>query len=113
MLDFEQTFGLTYSGPMSFYYDDSPDRKMGFYRHANAICSDEIKINTLYWKGLSDLHKTFLMYHEIAHAVGVGHVQGTLSDGCQSSIMNTHFDYHTNCFDKHYDYYIEELASHL
>lgn len=84
---------------------------MGYYLLSS--CEEKIKINTYYWPQISDLQKTFLMYHEIAHAVGVKHVDGDLEDGCAKSIMNPIFNFYNNCFDIHYDYYIEELASHL
>lgn len=69
-----------------------------------------VEIDPEWWYRASDLDREILIFHELGHCV-LGqheHRDYTLSDGCPGSIMD---EYHIGayCYDKHYDYYIEEM----
>ena len=69
----------------------------------------DIIIDMEYWKQAGYVDREILIFHELGHCVLMqDHRDFKLQDNCPGSIMNT---YHIGeyCYDKHYDYYIEEL----
>jgi len=69
----------------------------------------KIEIDGVWWYSASELDREILIFHELGHCVlGQGHRNYTLSDGCRGSVMD---EYHIGayCYEKHYDYYLEEL----
>lgn len=72
-----------------------------------------IEIDPNWWSWSGDVDREILIFHELGHCVldQHGHRDFRLTDGCPGSIMDT---YHigANCYEKHYDYYIEEMRVH-
>jgi len=69
----------------------------------------EINVDPFFWITYSEIERTALIYHELVHCKFiVDHVDGSLSDGCISSIMNT-VTTDEKCLKKHWKYYVEDL----
>jgi len=88
----------------------------------------EISIKESFWKSAGHMDRMEVMFHELGHCVkrrqhtgikddfwhdllfelGLFKVQDSLRDGCPSSIMHPYI-LGWYCFNKHYNYYIDEL----
>lgn len=93
---------------IDIYFDEQTGSVIGVCK----IRGDErdIEVDPVWWGDAGDLDREILIFHELGHCAlnQHGHRDFNLSDGCAGSIMNT---YHIGayCYEKHYDYYIEEL----
>lgn len=71
-----------------------------------------IEINADYWEHIKDDPDTIepLIFHELTHCVILRHehIEGTLPDGCQLSIMDPTAPV-ADCYVKHKEFYIEGI----
>jgi hypothetical protein len=96
----------------------------------------KVTIDTKYWKGLSEIRKKALVFHELGHCtlfrghtstkwddgsieykiekflfwIGFFEDKGYLDDNCPASLMHP-YTLSDHCLKNHWDYYIEELFS--
>lgn len=69
----------------------------------------QIILDHSYWNQATEVEKTILVWHELGHCVlDRRHMDIMLPDTCPYSIMY-YQQFDTNCFDKHYDHYVQEL----
>lgn len=70
----------------------------------------DIEIDKEFWDQSDDLAREELIYHELGHcAMGLGHDNSSLPDGCPKSIMN---EYTLGaCYGTHHGEYIADLRS--
>lgn len=104
---FEYIYGVDVD--LNMFYQDLDGNVIGVCRSKTSY--REIAVDPEYWDDAKELDRELLVFHELGHCVldQLVHRNSTLSDGCSGSIMD---EYHIGayCYDKHYDYYIEELG---
>lgn len=103
---FTEISGIT--PEVSIYFDDLTGDVIGTCYVRGEV--RDIEIDEAWWWNASYLDRELVIFHELGHCVldQMDHRDFKLSNGCSGSIMNT---YHIGayCYEKHYDYYIEEL----
>jgi hypothetical protein len=91
------------------YYGELPYPKAGVCRSIGSY--QEIILDISSWVVYSYLRRELVIFHELGHCtLGLGHNDKLLSDNCPSSLMNTEL-VPSNCYERHREYYIEELCT--
>lgn len=105
---FEEIYGITVN--MGIFYQDLDGWVIGVCRYGRH--SREIAIDPEFWDEASDIDREIVIFHELGHCAlnqfEHRNYYHSLDPQCPGSIMD---EYHIGevCYEKHYDYYIEEL----